>query len=89
MKNYPNLQVYIIYKTNQKMENTNKHPEIQAAEIVANSNFEIAHAIETLNTGQVYGDSIIDSLGCIAESLRILSGRQVLPEDYKPWKTFK
>ena len=46
MKNYPNLQVYIIYKTNQKMENTNKHPEIQAAEIVAEAINDLHYSIE-------------------------------------------
>ena len=60
------------------MENQNKHPEVQAAEIVADSNFEIAEAIKSLNTGHVYGDSLIDMLGDIAESLRVLSGRQEL-----------
>lgn len=46
---------------------------------VTNSNEEIVMAIEKLNDGDVYGDKLADSLGCIAESLRILSGRQEKP----------
>ncbi len=45
---------------------------------LANSNEEIAASIESLNNGDYYGDKIADSLGCIATSLRILSGREEL-----------
>lgn len=40
--------------------------------------YEIAAAIESLNNGDYYGDKLADSIGDIAKSLRILSGREKL-----------
>lgn len=69
---YNNYKQLII--KNNKME---KYLQELVNQLV-NSNEEIGIAIENLNEGDVYGDKIADSLGCIAESLRILSGRQEL-----------
>jgi hypothetical protein len=42
---------------------------------ILDSLYEVQKAIESLNEGDFYGDKMVDSLGCIATSLRVLSGR--------------
>ena len=50
----------------------------QAINNNAEAGFETAAEVAKIHTGEYYGDTIADSIGDIAKSLRILSGREQL-----------